>query len=89
MSNKKCKHLNFSAGVTIERIGDTGKYLSELAIHCAECGMPMVFQGLPAGLVRDGAATSVDGQIARLHILPADECMSTLDHFVAATNTKH
>lgn len=64
----KCKHLDFSANVKVNRLKDSGRFSADITIMCVDCKTPFRFLGLPAGLDLDGAAVSVDGTEARLAI---------------------
>lgn len=65
-----CQHTNFSATVQISNLSDTGRWMSEIKISCAECGVPFAFKGLPIGANLDGAAVSADGMEARIAVEP-------------------
>lgn len=68
-----CDHQQFSVRVEVVRLEDTGKYAADVTINCVECGVPMVFLGLPRGLDPNGAATNVDGTELRAAIHPKGE----------------
>ena len=81
---RSCEHENFHANVAVGRLtkGDDGPvtgYTAEVRIHCAQCGLPFEFMGLPVGLLPDGAAVSVNAQEARLAIAPHGVRPSPLD----------
>jgi len=65
-----CKHLDFHATVTVNRLEDTGSFMAEVRIECRQCHLPFQFLGLPIGLHLRGATMNVDGQEARLAIAP-------------------
>lgn len=65
-----CQHLNFSAIVTVARLTDTGRFMADVTIKCADCDLPFCFKGLPVGLDCNGATISPDGIEARLAIAP-------------------
>jgi hypothetical protein len=73
-----CKHMNFKANVSVNRLEDTGRFMAEVKINCAECGLPFQFLGLPLGLNLNGASMSVDGQEARLGIAPVGRVLHPL-----------
>lgn len=75
----ECGHDDFNASVTVNRIADVGRFSADVRISCAQCGVPMRFIGLPAGLDLEGAATSVDGTEARLAIAPRGEVLSAME----------
>lgn len=56
----------------INYMEDTGQYMADVSVRCADCGQPFRFLGLPLGLNMNGAAMNVDGLEARLAIMPAD-----------------
>lgn len=74
-----CSHLNFSASVDVSRLEDVGRFTADVRIRCDDCGCPMRFIGLPAGVDLNGAAVSVDGTEARLAIAPKGEVVSELE----------
>jgi len=41
-----CKHMNFAAKVTVNRLEDTGQFAADVTIKCAECGEPFQFPAL-------------------------------------------
>lgn len=51
-------------------LNDTGRWLAEIKISCAECGVPFAFKGLSIGANLDGAAVSADGTEARIAVEP-------------------
>lgn len=65
-----CQHTSLSATVQVSHLNDTGRWLSEIKISCAECGVPFAFKGLPIGSNLDGAAVSADGTEARIAVEP-------------------
>lgn len=67
---RPCVHMNFAAKVTVARIEDTGKFMADVTIKCADCGKPFVFLGLEPGLNMHGATVSIDGLEARMAIAP-------------------
>lgn len=75
----KCDHPDFHANVTVNRLQDTGRFQADVKIQCAQCGIPMRFIGLPAGLDIDGAATSADATEARLSIAPKGDVVAATD----------
>jgi hypothetical protein len=65
-----CYHHNFTANVTVNRIEDTGRFMADVRIECADCGLPFSFKGLRAGLDCNGAAVSPDGLEGRFALAP-------------------
>lgn len=62
--------MNFAAEVDVARLEDTGRFMADVRVKCADCGVRMLFTGLPRGLDIHGAAMSVDASEARLAIMP-------------------
>ena len=79
MSDSPCKHEAFESNVAVTRMEDTGQFLAEIKIECAECHRPFQFLGLDPGLDLRGAAMDLDGLEARLAIAPQGEELSPLD----------
>lgn len=77
--SKNCAHEDFKANVNINRLEDTGRFSADVRIECVQCGVPMRFLGLPAGVDLEGASTSVDATEARLAIAPKGEVVSALE----------
>ena len=75
----KCEHRSFSASVEVNRLEDVVRFVADVKISCAECGIPMRFIGLPAGLDLNGASVSVDGTEGRFAIAPQGEVVSELE----------
>jgi hypothetical protein len=65
-----CKHPEFEANVTVNRLEDSNQFIAEIYINCSTCQKPFQFLGLPIGLHLNGAAMSADGKEARLAISP-------------------
>lgn len=74
-----CDHPSFNATVDVSRLEDTGRFMSDVEISCAVCGVPMRFIGLPAGLDMNGATVSMDGTEGRFAIAPKGEVVSELE----------
>lgn len=75
----KCEHKDFSAEVDVSRLEDTGRFMADVRIKCADCGLPFRFIGLPCGVDVNGAAVNINGQEAHLSIAPHNEVRSVLD----------
>ena len=73
-----CKHLNFHASVGVARLEDTGGFMAEIRVECADCKMPFQFLGLEPGLDMQGARVSIDGLEANIAICPRGEKPSPL-----------
>jgi hypothetical protein len=65
-----CIHPDFSADCTVNRFADTGRFNVEVRVRCRACGESFRFLGLPAGLLTESPATSVDGLELRAPIEP-------------------
>ena len=79
-----CEHNDFFATVNVGRIqrgegGPVYRYSADVRIVCTQCGVPMRFIGLPAGVDLNGAAVSIDGTEARLAIAPKGEVITPMD----------
>lgn len=75
----KCKHENFRANVAVNRLEDSGRFMADVKIECAQCGLPMRFIGLPGGLDLNGAAVSIDATEGRFAIAPKGEVIPPMD----------
>ena len=81
----RCQHNSFSASVDVARIlhdesADAPcRYTADVRIQCADCGVPMRFLGVPAGVDLNGAAVSVDGCEGRFAIAPKGDVLTVLD----------
>jgi hypothetical protein len=69
----KCKHCAFDCNVDINRLEDIGRFVADVTIKCAECGVPFRFLGLPIGLDINSAMVSPDGTEARMGVAPRGE----------------
>jgi len=72
-----CVHLNFQADVSVGRLtdgegGPVTSYMCSVRVHCAECGRPFEFVGLPLGLNLRGATSNMDASEANLAIKPSE-----------------
>ena len=65
-----CEHKDFRAVVSVNRLEDSGQFNADIRINCAECDLPFEFLGLQPGIDLQGACVSIDGQEARLAIIP-------------------
>ncbi len=74
-----CKHEGFACSVAVNRLEDSGRFTADVTIECDQCGVQMVFLGLPRGVDIDGAATDLFGTEARLAIHPRGETVPELD----------
>lgn len=60
-----CSHDGFTGEVKIARLDDTGQFVAEIQVRCAECGLPFRFLGPPTGL--SFAHPTVDVPATTLH----------------------
>ena len=65
-----CDHKNFKANVAINRLEDSGRFMADVTVRCAECDLPFEFMGLEPGLNLNGAAVSIDGLELHIAISP-------------------
>lgn len=79
MTNDCLHNKAHKAIVRIDFLEDTGRFVADVNIECADCGRPFQFLGLPLGLNLDGATMNVDGQTARLAIAPVGTIPQPLD----------
>ena len=70
MEPSECKHMTFSATVSVARIEDVGAFSAELKLVCQDCGIPFKFLGMPAGSSSKHPTTSFGGEEARLPVAP-------------------
>jgi hypothetical protein len=62
--------MNFSAEVRVARLEDSGRFMAEIRVTCADCNKPFQFLGLEPGLDLQGARVSLDGLEANIAIVP-------------------
>lgn len=80
-----CNHENFAAEVDVNRLlqdeesAEPNRWQADVRIKCADCGLPMRFIGLPAGMDLNGAAVSVDGEEGRFAIAPRGHVLSEIE----------
>jgi len=84
----KCVHMNFSANVMVARLEDSGRFMAEVKVECADCGEPFQFLGLDPGINFSGARVSIDGLEANMAIAPTSQVMSPLQRMFASVETK-
>lgn len=65
-----CAHENLSASVRIAHMKDSGGFMAEIRIVCAQCETPFQFLGLEPGVDTQGARVSIDGLEANIAICP-------------------
>ncbi len=68
-----CKHENkFSVDVRVNRLEDTGAFIADIRIYCADCKTPFIFGGVDAGLSGERPMASINGQELHVPIQPKD-----------------
>lgn len=82
MAEASCKHMDFAASVNVARLEDTGRFMAEIRVTCADCGRPFQFLGLEPGIDLSGARVSINGLEANLAICPQGENPSPLDNIM-------
>ena len=80
----ECVHEGFECNVNVARMpdvegGPVKRFMADVTIKCAQCGIPFRFIGLPAGCDLNGASVSVGATEARLAIAPKGEVISELE----------
>lgn len=65
-----CKHERFEARVAINRMIDTGRFMADVTVKCADCHEPFHFIGVDMGLSMLTPRVSVDGLELRAPIAP-------------------
>lgn len=77
-----CAHrTKHRAEVDVNCLEDSGNFMADVRIWCADCGQPFRFIGLPMGLDMKGAAMSVDGTEGRFAVHPANDTPHPLSGF--------
>ena len=89
MSSGSCKHEEFKAVVNVIRLQDSGKFVAEISIKCAQCELPFQFMGLPPGVNFDGATVSLDGKEACIGIRPEGSAPNPLQQLLGVTINAH
>lgn len=56
-----CTHPQFGAVVSVARVIDVGEFVAEIKVGCVQCGIPMRFKGVQAGLSYDRPTVTIDG----------------------------
>jgi hypothetical protein len=66
-----CLHRkSHQVNVKIACLEDSGGFVAEISIACADCGKPFQFLGLEPGIDTQGARVSLDGLEANIAICP-------------------
>lgn len=67
-----CEHKNFTANVDVNRLIDSGAFIADIRIKCADCGEPFTFP-LPVGLSCSEVRTSWNEQELRVPLKPSSQ----------------
>lgn len=68
-----CRHEDFYAVVAVARIEDAGAFLMEARVCCKQCGIPMRFLGVEAGLSYEEPRVSIDSVTLHAPMEPETE----------------
>ena len=79
-----CEHVNFEANVAVALMpsvegGPINRWMADVTVKCAECGLPFRFIGLPAGMDLNSPCVSVNAEEARMPIAPRGHVLSELE----------
>ncbi|MDQ0376602.1 hypothetical protein [Amycolatopsis thermophila] len=74
--DRPCEHEVFQAEVAVNRLtkhegGPVVGFRADVRVRCAQCGERFRWSGVPAGLLPDRPAVSVDGTELRAPLRPA------------------
>jgi hypothetical protein len=70
VDSKDCKHEGFSISCNVSYLADVGKWIAEVQIGCAQCGLAFSFTGLPQAISIDRASLNIDATVLSLPIEP-------------------
>lgn len=65
-----CEHLHFEGRIDVNRMEDSGAFIVDLRVNCADCKQPFEFVGFPPGLSFGQPMTSLDNCELHLPIVP-------------------
>lgn len=68
-----CAHEDFRAEVDVHRMEDTGAFMADVRIRCAQCDLPFRFVGLRAGVDFERPMVSIDETELHAPIEPENE----------------
>ena len=68
-----CRHEQFKADVAVNRLEDSGKFIADIRVRCAQCDEPFRFIGVHAGLAFDRPMVSIDETELHAPIEPQGE----------------
>lgn len=72
-ASSQCPHSDLHFHLNNAHFGNTNLHYLEIKARCNICGVDMVFQGVPVGMVPDRPAASADGKELRLPFLAEGE----------------
>jgi hypothetical protein len=82
----QCAHEEFAGDIKVARFTDSGRFMAEITIKCAQCGTPFQFIGLEPGLHLGGARCSLNALEARIAIVPVGRAISPLQDMLMNLN---
>lgn len=65
-----CSHADFEANVGVHRLQDTGTFVAEVSVRCAQCKLPFSFTGLPLAISTSRACINIDATVVTMPIEP-------------------
>lgn len=84
----ECKHENFRCECVVNRLEDSGQFMLEIKVFCAQCDLPFRFKGLSMGLNLHGATCNADATEARIAIVPSNQENNPLQAYKGVTGIK-
>jgi hypothetical protein len=69
-AQKACPHEQFGAQVGVHHMEDSGAFIAEVTIGCAQCGLPFRFKGVAAGVSWERPTCSIEGLTLNAPIEP-------------------
>jgi hypothetical protein len=61
-ASTQCPHSDLDITVNNQAFVDSNQHYLEIKVSCKICGKPMVFKGMPFGVLPDRPTMSIDGQ---------------------------
>jgi hypothetical protein len=74
-ASAQCPHPDLHFHLNNQGFGDTNLHYLEITARCKVCDTPMVFVGIPVGMMPDRPMSSVDGTEIRLPFLGQGETL--------------
>lgn len=69
-----CDHPDFVAGVDVNRLQTSGRFVADVRVMCAACGTPFRFLGIPeSGIIFEEPLVSAFGHEVHLPIEPIED----------------